>query len=553
MVSARPTSSARLLVPGLSIVGIGVLVALATDMAVVVLSPAKLAFILGGFALLIPTMVMEDPKAYWLFLLVLSIPFDISKYLSASLVDSLVLVAEYGQPASGTVAIEIYLTDVVLIAMLLPWLARVCVRRERLYFPKIGYIFVLYLAWALMGSLLNADSLYLSIFELCRQTLYLLFFMYLINNVATRPQLRSVAWAGLLGLIISAGSVIIFFERGVGTENSIFARLHDLPDTSSQGQAHKPAANSGNENLTLHGIEHRFGSRGAGSDIVRSQGMFKHPAIAAGMFGLTLPVVLAYLMAARNNRDRILFFVVFAWGLTALVLTFSRAGLIGLMVGTLVLFILTGWSGLISRRVLTLGAVALMGAAALSIPFLLYYFQARPGSFLARFYMFEAALQGYSQHPFLGVGFNNGTAAMKPARQDLRNIGIPVPPTESADSYYLAILSEVGPLGAILFIGFFGKIVMIGLRTMREAPADMKPLLVGMISGVAGLATQGIADEPTAGHAVSSMLWLFAALIVAITRYVLAETRSTSAGGRPEPVGLHFYGPHPLSGAPESY
>jgi len=48
-----------------------------------------------------------------------------------------------------------------------------------------------------------------------------------------------------------------------------------------------------------------------------------------------------------------------------------------------------------------------------------------------RFYMFEAALQGYAQHhPILGVGLNNSTAAMKEGRLELRDIGIPVPPTE---------------------------------------------------------------------------------------------------------------------------
>src|SRR5579864_8693366 len=98
MVSARPTSSARLLLPGLGILGIGVLVALATDMALVVLSPAKLAFVLGGFALLIPTIVVKDPQAYWLFLLVASIPFDINKWLSIGLVDSQALVEKYGEP-----------------------------------------------------------------------------------------------------------------------------------------------------------------------------------------------------------------------------------------------------------------------------------------------------------------------------------------------------------------------------------------------------------------------------------------------------------------------
>src|SRR5271165_143847 len=137
MVNGRAATSGRLLLAGFGIVGIGLLVALGTDVALNVLSPAKLAFLLGGFALLIPTMVLKDPKAYWVFWLVLSIPFDISKWLSAQELTQY-LINLYGMPASGTVSLEIYATDVVLLAMLLPWLARICLRREELYFPKIG-------------------------------------------------------------------------------------------------------------------------------------------------------------------------------------------------------------------------------------------------------------------------------------------------------------------------------------------------------------------------------------------------------------------------------
>ena len=103
-----------------------------------------------------------------------------------------------------------------------------------------------------------------------------------------------------------------------------------------------------------------------------------------------------------------------------------------------------------------------------------------------RFYMFEAAIQGYSQHPILGVGLNNSTAAMKAGRQELKDMGIPAATNEPADSYYLAILTEIGPIGSILFFGFFGKIVAIGLRSTREVAVEMKPLLVGMIAGFSG-------------------------------------------------------------------
>ena len=82
----RSVISARL-GAGVAIVGLAMLVAVATNMALTVLSTAKLAFVLGGFALLISTMIVKPPQAYWLFLLVLSISFDITKWLSSGIVD----------------------------------------------------------------------------------------------------------------------------------------------------------------------------------------------------------------------------------------------------------------------------------------------------------------------------------------------------------------------------------------------------------------------------------------------------------------------------------
>lgn len=521
MLSVRSAISTSV-ITGFGIVGIGVLVALATDVALTHLTPAKFAFLLGAVALLIPTLVLTNPKPYWLFLLVLSIPFDITKWLSTEFVDSQALVDMYGMPASGTISLEIYLTDVILTAMLLLWLARVCLRQETLYFPKLGYLFVLYLCWALLVSLINSVSFALTIFEFCREILYFLSFIYFINNVKTRPQFRAVVAAVFLGLIIGAGSIISFFELGLGTDTLAFAGLHDQPTISAQNHPGKSRAQGSTpQTLTLHNTNRIFGSieSGGGSDIKRSQGMFRHPAIAASFCGLLLPIVLASLITARSTLNRILFLVLYAWGVVALLLTFSRAGLIGFVSGTLVFFAVAGWSRLMSRRVLTWSVAAALSATALSLPLLLVYFGVRTETFFMRFNMMEAAIQGYEQHPVLGVGLNNGTASMKESRQELRDMGIPVAPVESADSYYLAIFTEVGPVGFILFFGFFAQIAMIALRAIKDMPADMKPLLIGMLAGLASLAMQSLGDGPMAGHAVSGLLWLFAALIVALCRY----------------------------------
>jgi len=103
---------------------------------------------------------------------------------------------------------------------------------------------------------------------------------------------------------------------------------------------------------------------------------------------------------------------------------------------------------------------------------------------------------------------------------------------------------EVGPVGSILFFAFFGKIVMMALHSMREAPPDVKPLLIGMVAGLAAVATQSIADGPLEGHAVSGILWLFVALIVVIARKTQAERPSSSAGEHAKLAGPSFAASH---------
>jgi len=510
--------------------------ALATDVVLSQLPPVKVAFILGGFALLIPTVVMKHPKAYWLFLLVVSIPFDISKLLSTWLVDPQSLLDLYGQPASGTTAIELYLTDLVLVVMVLPWLARVAMRRETVYFPAIGYLYVLYLIWALLVSMVNAQSFYLALFELWRQAMYLLFFLYLINNITTRLELRSVIWAVFLGFIIGTGTVVVFFKLDYGTATSIWKTEQPVKRTYGFKQSTR-------SDLTLQNDQGRRGGKEgqlSESALKRSQGMFRHPAIAASLCGLILPIVLAYLVAARRNRDRILFFMVFILGVAGLMLTFSRAGAIGFAVGTVAFFAVGSRSGLISRRVLIVGFFASTVAVALSMPLLLISFGARLETFYMRFNMFQIALHGYSQHPILGVGLNNSTSAMSAGKQEMRDMGIPISVAEAAGSYYLAVLAEVGPVGFVLFFGFFGKIVMIALRAMREVAIDLKPLLVGIVAGFASLATQNLGDDTLGSHAISAMLWLLVSLIVVVARDIQSETRFYPAGGHAAPIRPRF-------------
>ena len=128
---------------------------------------------------------------------------------------------------------------------------------------------------------------------------------------------------------------------------------------------------------------------------------------------------------------------------------------------------------------------------------------------------------------------------MKAGRNALIEIGIPMPPTESADNFYLIFLTEVGPLGFFLFFLFFGRIVRFALLAAKKARAEPKPLLIGVVAGLASLATQTLADNPLAGHAIGTTLWLFAGVMLAGARYVQAEAQSSSADRHTAAVDLH--------------
>jgi hypothetical protein len=377
------------------------------------------------------------------------------------------------------------------------------------------------------SRLINAESFYLAIIELCREALYFLSFVYLINNVATRPEFRSAVVAVFLGLIIGAGSVITFFELGIGTEAYAFAGLRDQPHTGETTEFPKPGKTRVTANLTVHITESGLGSdyRGQGSEIKRSQGMCDSGEFVWSHF--THHPCLSCSGAAAFYR--ILLFLGFVWEL-------YRIG-IDLLADRVGRF--DGWLSRLLRRRGLVGVDFPAGAytgcryfdfGRCAQPTVAAgYFETRPESYNMRFYRLWAALHGYSQHPILGVGLNNGTAAMKEGKQVLWDSGIKVSMAEPIENHYLAVLTEAGPVGFILFFVFFGKVVTIALRALREVAIEVKPLLVGLVGGLASVATQSLADDPWGGAMPSgALLWLFAGLIIAIARHICPASGSSA-------------------------
>jgi len=332
-VTVQGYSPTRQLVGGAWIAATAILVALATVLAMNYVTPIKVAFAFGGLVLLLPAFVLRDPKAYGLFFLVISIPIEIVQHTTKWLADPYELFQQYGLPASNTFGVDLYITDFVLVLMLLPWLAELCRRQENFYFPKLGYIFLLYFVWAMFGSLLEAPSFYLAIFEWFRELLYFVFFLYVVNNVVTAAQFRAVILALFVGLAIESVIVIAAFQFDIGTKISIILQKVSGEDTKVGTAGTVPVAESG-----------------SWSSVKRSTGTFMHPAMTAYYLGYIVPIVLAYFVAARRRWERVLFGALFSAGCLALVLTSSRAGVLGVIGRIAIFFPLARRSGLRLRR-----------------------------------------------------------------------------------------------------------------------------------------------------------------------------------------------------------
>jgi O-antigen ligase len=503
-MTVRTINSAKSLTAGLAIVIIGVFVGFITVLGLTFVRPVLLALALGGLIVLIPTFVVRDKRAYWLFLLVLSMPFDVYKRTTSWIVEPYILASQYGLPASGTVSLDVYATDVVLIGMLLPWLARLCLRRSTLYFPNIGYIFLLYLAWALIISLINAPSFYLSILQWCREILYFLSFLYLVNNVITRSQFRAIILALFVGLIIEGGTVITLYRLQIGTETYLLAGLYEDTETYVKAKPHYEAES------------------GAEAHTKRSAGTFIHPAVAAFYFEFTLIMALAYLVAAPHIWDLILRGAIFAGGCVAMYLTFSRSGLVGFVGGTILFIAVARWSRLLSQRAFACYVVFFIISVAATAPLLIAFLESRPETAGFRLILVDRSWNAISQHPIFGVGLNNSSAVLEGA---LRTVMTPTGSEVQASTvhnHYLIVLMEVGIVGFLLFFAFFGRIGAVALCSIRAADTETKVWLAGIIASLASIAIHILGDGLGA-HSTIAMLWLYAALIIAIARRVQAE------------------------------
>lgn len=221
--------------------------------------------------------------------------------------------------------------------------------------------------------------------------------------------------------------------------------------------------------------------------------------------------------------------VAIALALVALVLTFSRGGWLGLVVGLLILGVVGQRRGFIrSRTVVTVvggAAIVLLPFAGLVVARLT---GSDAGSAAARLPLIQLALHMIEAHPLAGVGANNFGLALPSyaASPDFAGVWL-----YTVHNKFLLIAAESGIFALAAFIWMLIAVARRSVGPIASAHPLLGPATLGLLAALAGQVVQMMV-EPYNGRPSQQMLWTIAALITAAARITRAAPASVEPASR---------------------
>jgi O-antigen ligase len=255
---------------------------------------------------------------------------------------------------------------------------------------------------------------------------------------------------------------------------------------------------------------------------LRAIGTSVDPNVFGGMLAILGGLVAPQLFLATSRRDKVIVLgITGAIGL-ALLLTYSRGSMFGLVVAL-------GLLGLVRhRRIiwLLLAGLVLVLVLPMTREYVQHFIEGLQGQDLAtqmRFGEYKDALLLISRYPWFGVGFT----------------GVPdVDIYLGVSSVYLLIAEEMGLVGVSAFLFtllVFFAYVWPRAQAVRESDPHLEALMLGTLTGVAAGMVAGVLDHylfnPAFPHA-ATFLWLVVAL--GVTAAMEAErTRTGNEAIRP--------------------
>ena len=267
-----------------------------------------------------------------------------------------------------------------------------------------------------------------------------------------------------------------------------------------------------------------------GGVVQRVQGSFGHPNLYAGFLATLIPLAFVVMvMRGFPTPMRLLAAAAVATSVPALVYSYARGAIAGVVLGTII------WLIVVRPRVALLAAIVVTLAGVLLAPPALKQrlsSGAAGGDIGLRQDIWSAAIEIYSSHPVLGVGLDNFSEAYAELPSNLSNAAqrrllhqseILVPPY--AENLYLNVLAEQGIVGvaALLLLAFSSIATAFRGRRIR-APVG-RGVCLGLGAGIMAMGIHDLLEVTLISEVSIPLLGLLAAaaLFVALDE---AEERS---------------------------
>jgi len=277
-----------------------------------------------------------------------------------------------------------------------------------------------------------------------------LVYAYLVGNIRSREDVRFVVKWLLCGLALEGAVIIVLAVRGQSFD---FAWVHGRVDEWS-------------DDLVASA---RFG------------GTVGSPNNAAAYFEMLLPAAAAVLASSFGPGCRALAALGLALGSPALVATLSRGGWIATAVSLAIVCAALWWRGRLAGAVPWLAALGLIVALTFHGSIAARLTDDDEGSAHSRVPLMATAFRIIGDHPVLGVGANNYTAALPDYASRHENAWL-----YTVHNQWLLIWAETGIVGLAAFLWFVIATIRRGVNVWKRSDPLLAPLALGFTAALVG-------------------------------------------------------------------
>lgn len=359
---------------------------------------------------------------------------------------------------------------------------------------KFIMLYLMFTAWQLF-SFINARYPLFSLFDWINHLLDIFILFYFLIKVRQPKQLEIMVSALMLGMILSS---LVGIAQHLAGENLGLRFLGEAESFFTENLAD------------------------SGTVVQRISGLLGHANMLGMYLALLIPVALAVSLADTKIWLKTIMFVSTGMAGSAIALTYSRGGLLGLVIALTVFVVLDrGRMWRATNRTLIVGYLVMGLLAVITFgPRLIQRFtEVTSRNVSVRYSLNEAALNMINQHPFFGVGLNNFSARLS----DFDTYGLVYMAPYPVHNVYLLLAAEGGIPLLIIFLLFLILVFKEGLLVIKQQQNSfLRNLTVGCCCGMLAALVHSLFDYPLKVYPLYLNFLLMIGMILAI-RFHMTE------------------------------